>query len=66
MCFRPAAVDGYDNRSVEVGECPTCGMPVAANIGTTSGICPYCGNSIPPGTPYEIVPPEHGQNVRII
>lgn len=41
-------------------------LPVAANIGVTSGICPFCDSSIPPGTPYEIVPPDRGGNVRIL
>ena len=65
MCFRPAAVDGVDRNPIELGECPTCGMPVAANLGTNQGTCPYCGNAIPPGTPYDVTTPDSG-NYRII
>ena len=46
MCFRPSAVDS--NPDTQQGECPTCGMPVAAEAGVTSGTCPYCGDPIPP------------------
>ena len=65
MCFRPSSVDA-PSHTVEQGECPTCDMPVAAELGVTGGICPYCGNTIPPGTPYEVVSPDRSGNVRII
>lgn len=45
MCFRPSAVD--TNKNTQMATCPTCGMPVAADEGTTSGQCPYCGDWIP-------------------
>jgi len=43
MCFRPSAVE---KRDVQMATCPTCGMPVAAEEGVTSGTCPYCGDPI--------------------
>jgi predicted RNA-binding Zn-ribbon protein involved in translation (DUF1610 family) len=47
MCFRPSAVDGVKKSNIQYSECPSCGQPVAANIGVTSGTCPHCGNAIP-------------------
>ena len=38
MCFRPSAVSMNDS-SIQTGECPNCGMPVAAPAGVTSGDC---------------------------
>ena len=42
-----------DDKSINRGQvmidCPTCGQPVAAASGVTSGICPHCGNAIPAG-----------------
>ena len=49
MCFRPPAIHRDPND--QYGECPTCGMPVAAEAGVTSGTCPYCGDPIPPDAP---------------
>ena len=37
--LNPNLVPGFFN-------CPTCGMPLAADKGTTSGMCPYCGENI--------------------
>ena len=65
MCFRPSAVASNDN--FEQGQCPNCGMPVAAKPGVTSGTCPFCGKPIPaepaggPGAPGGAA-----QNVRIL
>ena len=53
MCFRPSAVDGSKKNEVQYGECPSCGNPVAANVGITSGTCPYCGNAITTDAPIE-------------
>lgn len=50
MCFRPSWVAGK-NDQVHVGECPSCGMPIAASVGIDSGTCPHCGKPIPEGTP---------------
>ena len=47
MCFRPSAVMGTVEKNVQYGECPTCGQPVAASVGITSGKCPHCENPIP-------------------
>jgi len=47
MCFRPSAVDGTKNNNIQMGICESCGQPVAASIGITSGTCPHCGNVIP-------------------
>ena len=67
MCFRPSAVDGVKKNNVQYGECPTCGQPVAANAGVTSGTCPHCGNAIPSKSSDE--GSSHGSskhNVRIL
>ena len=64
MCFRPMTVDNYRN-DIQRGECPTCGMPVAAKEGVSSGTCPHCGSAIPPegaGTP----PSYEHESTRII
>ena len=65
MCFRPSAVDGVHDSSVQYGECPTCGQPVAAEAGVTSGTCPYCGNAIPAESAIESASHD-SRNVRII
>ncbi len=64
MCFRPSAVDHGPN--TQQTTCPTCGMPVEAEAGTTSGTCPYCGDPIPPDTDngYDHTAPTH--DTRII
>ena len=46
MCFRPSALASNEPQ-VQMGECPSCGQPVAASIGIISGECPYCGKPIP-------------------
>ena len=46
MCFRPSAVAGTEPQ-VQMGTCPSCGQPVAASVGITSGKCPYCDKPIP-------------------
>ena len=35
--------DFVNDGSFTVFSCDTCGMPLAADKGTTSGLCPYCG-----------------------
>lgn len=45
MCYRPSWVAGPDDK-FNAGTCPSCGMPVAAAIGTTAGDCPHCGKPI--------------------
>lgn len=53
MCYRKSFVTGPTDQ-VQTGECPSCGMPVAAPIGITQGTCPYCGKTIkadPPAAP---------------
>lgn len=64
MCFRPSAMVQNDS-DIVTGNCPTCGMPVAAEAGVTSGTCPYCGEAIPaqPNT-FNIVDPN--SSTRII
>lgn len=66
MCFRPSAVAGISDNSVQTGECPTCGQSVAANQGVSSGTCPYCGNVIPADTPSNISQSDSSANYRII
>ena len=66
MCFRPSAVDGVSDGSVQTGECPTCGQPVAAQPGVSSGTCPYCGNAIPTESPSQNATSDSSQNYRII
>ena len=66
MCFRPSAVDGVNSNNAQYGECPTCGQPVAAQPGVTSGTCPYCGNAIPSGAPSESGSGDSSRNYRII
>ena len=46
MCFRPSAVAGNEPQ-VQMGTCPSCGQPVAASVGITSGEVPYCYKPIP-------------------
>lgn len=63
MCFRPSAVS--INSDTQQATCPTCGMPVAAEPGVTSGTCPYCGDPIPPdASSNTAVDPAH--NTRIL
>ena len=45
MCFRPSTA-AY-NSNIQVGTCPNCGEPVAAEVGVTEGVCPYCKQFIP-------------------
>lgn len=45
MCYRPSWVAG-PNDQFNAGKCPSCGMPVAAAIGITSGNCPHCGKLV--------------------
>ena len=65
MCFRPSPVSS-SNDNINQGTCPTCGMPVAAEAGTTSGTCPYCGEPIPPNDSGQGGTPEDPKNVRIL
>ena len=65
MCFRPSAVSMNDS-SIQTGECPNCGMPVAAPAGVTSGDCPHCGNPIPAAPNGQEGAPNPGNNVRIL
>ena len=46
MCFRPSAAIANETQ-IQTGTCPTCGQPVAANMGITSGTCPHCKEPIP-------------------
>lgn len=46
MCFRPSALAGEEPQ-VQMGTCPSCGMPVAASVGIKSGECPHCHKPIP-------------------
>ena len=63
MCFRPSAVEKKD---AQMANCPTCGMPVAAEPGVTSGTCPYCGDPIPPQSPDDFSQIDPSHNTRII
>ena len=62
MCFRPSPVEKKD---VQMASCPTCGMPVAAEPGVTSGTCPYCGDPIPPQSPddFSQIDPSHSTRI---
>ena len=64
MCFRPSAVN--HDRDIQQTTCPTCGMPVAAEAGTTSGTCPYCGEPIPPDSPDGFGNTDPSRDVRIL
>ena len=64
MCFRPSAVTRNDN--IQQANCPTCGMPVAAEPGVTSGTCPYCGDPIPADPTNADAPFDPSQNTRIL
>ena len=67
MCFRPSALSQNNaNANIVTGNCPTCGMPVAAEEGTTGGTCPYCGDPIPPVSPENITPIDPANNIRIL
>ncbi len=46
MCFRPSAMAGNEPQ-VQMGTCPSCGLPVAASVGIESGECPHCHKPIP-------------------
>lgn len=63
MCFRPMSVDNYRD-DIQKGECPTCGMPVAAKAEVSKGTCPYCGSAIPPED-IEVSSREH-ESARIL
>ncbi|WP_276203434.1 hypothetical protein [Denitrobacterium detoxificans] len=41
-------------------------MPVAAEAGTTSGTCPYCGEPIPPNDSGQGGISDDPKNVRIL
>ena len=41
-------------------------MPVAAEAGTTSGTCPYCGEPIPPDSPDDFGNTDPSRDVRIL
>ena len=66
MCFRPSAVDGVKKNNVQMGECPSCGQPVAANAGISGGTCPHCGNAIPSQTNTSQGQQDSRQNVKIL
>ena len=65
MCFRPSAFVGNEPQ-VQTGECPSCGMPVAASIGIESGTCPHCGKPIPtdPKSGGDVIDP--AKNAKIL
>ena len=65
MCFRPSAVAGPTN-NMQQSTCPTCGMPVVAEPGVTSGECPYCGDPIPTEGDGPAGAPMNEQNMRIL
>ena len=66
MCFRPSALHDAKQNNVQYATCPSCGQPVAANAGVTSGNCPHCGKPIPqdPTTTGNVSASDH--NVRIL
>lgn len=65
MCFRPSAMT-QDSANIVTGNCPTCGMPVAAEAGVTSGTCPYCSNAIPADKPAKAIGVDPSGNVQIL
>jgi threonine dehydrogenase-like Zn-dependent dehydrogenase len=67
MCFRPSAVSGSSNKGgTQYTECPSCGQPVAANAGVTSGTCPYCYKPIPTNSPSEQAQQGNDSNPKIL
>ena len=63
MCFRPSTVKKKD---AQTANCPTCGMPVAAEPGVTSGTCPYCGDPISSQPPDDFSQIDPSYNTRIL
>jgi endogenous inhibitor of DNA gyrase (YacG/DUF329 family) len=57
-----------NDSDVVTGNCPTCGMPVAAEAGVTSGTCPYCGEAIPaqPASTFDPNNLDPSKSVRIL
>ena len=39
-------IEFVNDGSLTLFNCNDCGMLLAADKGTTSGVCPYCGNNI--------------------
>lgn len=66
MCFRPSAVVNDGAGNAQTTDCPTCGMPVAAEKDAQSGTCPYCGNPIPASPSNVSGVDSAGGNVRIL
>ena len=62
MCFRPNALTQNDSNT-QIGNCPTCGMPVAAEEGVTSGTCPYCLETIPAPINLEDIDPSYSKRI---
>jgi len=65
MCFRPSAVAGNEPQ-VQIGTCPSCGLPVAASIGIASGECPHCGKPIPTEPKSDAGSADPAKNVKIL
>lgn len=63
MCFRPNEIH-RTNSDAGLITCPTCGMPVEFTEGTTEGVCPYCGDYIPPNPEKDFIDPK--DNCRIL
>ena len=65
MCFRPSAVAGTEPQG-QMGTCPSCGQPVAASVGITSGKCPYCDKPIPVDPKSDAGAADPVKNVKIL
>jgi len=65
MCFRPSALAGNEPQ-VQMGTCPSCGQPVAASVGITSGECPYCRKPIPAKSTSDVGVVDPAKNAKIL
>ena len=65
MCFRPSALAGEEPQ-VQMGTCPSCGMPVAASVGIEAGVCPHCGKPIPSKPEGGAAPADPAKNTKIL
>lgn len=65
MCFRPSAVK-RDDDGKQQAICPTCGMPVVAEQGVSTGTCPYCGEPIPADPPIDFGENDPSYSTRIL
>ena len=65
MCFRPSPV-AMNEPQVQMGTCPSCGQPVAASIGISSGKCPYCDKSIPTNPQSDAGDADPAKNAKIL